>query len=377
VRISYESQKITITKGIFLVRTAVVPLKSIVRITVRRSLLLRVFRAKEIELYCNLGSAKFFLGRDEPFPLAGEFPEPPSFKSATFAEETLGAFSDTHALGGIFLLSAALARVSRLLGSEYSERLSALLGKLLSDAAGNIGDMLSKLNIYVPRAVAIAAVFALAAWCFAFVRKLLNLARFRVCVSEERTLVMSGLLTLYEHTLFPNYSAAVREEGIISLIAGRAPVRMRGVIVFPAARRQSAIGDSGARSPKTALWGHCGVPLTIAALLGTALGWVYLSERLRSYELLKTALFCGFAVALYSAVVFAVYMRFSGISPAENGVAVTSRKSLRLRTAVIPREWIVSEAARRNLFNKRRGNVTIRTRERLRFMVRQIPLDQY
>ncbi len=377
VKISYDPQKITITKGIFLVRTAVVPLRSIVRITVRRSLLLRLFRAKEIEVFCNLGSVKLFLGRDEIFPPLGEFSEPPSLRSATFAEETLGAFSDTHALGGMFLLSAALARVSRLLGSEYSERLSALLGKLLSDAAGNIGDLLSKLNIYVPRAVAIAAVFALAAWCFAFARKRLDLARFRVFVSEERVLVRSGLLTLYEHTLFPNYSAAVREEGIISLIAGRAPVRMRGVIVFPAAQRSAASAKSGARSPKTALWGHCGVPLTAAAVMGAALGWVNLSERLRDYELLKTALFCGLAAALYAAAVFAVYMRYSGIFPAENGVAVVSRKSLRLRTAVIPRERIVSETARRNLLNKRRGNVTIRTRDRLRFKVRQIPLDQY
>ncbi len=356
-------------------RTAVVPLKSIVRITVRRSLLLRLFRAKEVEVFCNLGSVKLFLGRDEIFPPLGEFPEPPSFRSATFGEETLGAFSDTHALGGMFLLSAALARVSRLLGSEYSERLSALLGKLLSDAAGNIGDMLSKLNIYVPRAVAIAAVFALAAWCFAFVRKRLNLARFRVAVSDERVFVKSGLLTLYEHTLFPNYSAAVREEGIISIIAGRAPVRMRGVIVFPAARKSAASGDSGARSPKTALWGHCGVPLTAAAVMGAALGWVSLSERLRDYELVKTALFCGLAAALYSAAVFAVYMRFSGIFPAEKGIAVVSRKSLRLRTTVIMRDWIVSEAIRRNLLNKKRGNVTIRTRERLRFKVRQIPLN--
>ncbi len=361
-----------------MIKTVTVPLNSIVRITVRRSPLLRLFRAKEIEIFCNLGSVKFFLGRDEIIPPLGTFPESASLaRTAKFSEEALGAFSDTHALGGIFLLAAALARVSRLLGSEYSERLSALLGKLLSDAAGNIGDILSKLNIYVPRAVAIAAVFVLAAWCFAFARKLLDLARFRVSVVGEKAFVKSGLLTLYEHTLFLNSSAAVREGGVISLFVGRAPVRIRGVILFPAARLIAKAAERGTRSPKTAVWGHCGVPLSIAALLGAAIGWVCLSEGLRDYELLKTALFCGLVAALYSAAAFAVYMRYSEISRTENGVMVTSRKSLRLRSVNIPREWIVSAAVRRNLFNKRRGNVTICTRERLRFKVRQIPLDQY
>ncbi len=380
VRISYEPQKITIAKGIFLVRTAVVPLSSIVRITVRRSILLRLFRAKEIEIYCNLGSVKLFLGRDESFPPLGETPEPPFSqigKTSTFGEAALGAFSDTHALGGVFLFAAALTRVSNLLGDEYSERLSRILERLFSDMVDNVSGFLRSAQIVIPRAVVAVAVFALAGWAFAFSKKLLSLVRFRVFVTDERVCVRSGLLTLYEHTLFPNYSAAVREEGIISLITGRAPVRMRGVIVFPAARRPAASGNRGARSPKTAIWGHCGVPLTAAAVMGAALGWVYMSERLRDYELLKTALFCGLAAALYSAAVFAVYMRYSGIFPAENGVAVVSRKSLRLRTTVIMRDWIVSEAIRRNLFNKKRGNVTIRTRERLRFKVRQIPLNQY
>lgn len=375
VRISYDPQKITIKKGIFLVRTSVVPLSSIVRITVRRSLFLRLFRAKEIELYCNFGSVKFFLGRDEPFPPVGELSEPPSFKSATFAEAALGAFSDTHALGGVFLFAAALTRVSNLLGDEYSERLSGILEKLFSDMVDNVSGFLRSAQIVIPRAAVALAVFALAGWAFAFSKKLLSLIRFRVFESGERVCVKSGLLTLYEHTLFPNYSGEFYEEGVLSLMLRRAPVRMRGVIVSPAAWKNVGSPESGARSPKTAVWGHCGVPLTFALAAGAGLICVSLVEQLRDYELLKTALLCVMVAALYSAALRLVFMRYSKVAVLKKAVSVTARRGLRLRSAIIPRGRAVCVVRRRNIFNKSRGNVEIFTRDRLRFKVRQIPLN--
>ncbi len=378
MRISYNSQKITITKGIFLVRTAVVPLSSIVRVTVRRSLFLRLFRAKEVEIFCNLGSVRFYLGRDESFPPLRDDPEPPSAKTAkssTFGEAALGAFSDTHALGGVFLFAAALTRVSNLLGDEYSERLSRILEKLFSDTVDNVSGFLRSAQIVIPRAVVAVAIFALAGWAFAFSKKLLSLVRFRVFVTGERVCVRSGLLTLYEHTLFPNYSGEIYEEGVLSLMLRRAPVRMRGVIVSPASRKQAEIEKRGARSPKTAVWGHCGVPLTVALAAGAGLICVSLVERLRDYELLKTALLCVMAAALYSAAVRLIFMRYSRLTVLNKAVSVTARHSLRLRSAVIPRGRAVCVTRRRNLFNKSRGNVEIFTRDRLRFKVRQIPLN--
>ncbi len=354
-------------------RTAVVPLRSIVRITVRRSLFLRVFRAKEIEIFCNLGSVKFYLGRDEPFPLLGDDPEPPSGKASTFGEAALGAFSDTHALGGVFLFAAALTRVSNLLGDEYSERLSRLLEKLFSDMVDNLNGFLRSAQIVIPRAVVAVAVLALAGWAFAFSKKLLSLVRFRVFATGERVCVRSGLLTLYEHTLFPNYSGEFYEEGVLSLMLRRAPVRMRGVIVSPASRKQAE--KNGARSPKTAWWGHCGVPLTIALAAGAGLICVSLVERLSGYELLKTALLCVMAAALYSAAVRLIFMRYSRLTVLNKAVSVTARRGLRLRSAVIPRGRAVCVTRRRNIFNKSRGNVEIFTRDRLRFKVRQIPLN--
>ncbi len=379
MRISYDPRKITITKGIFLVRTAVVPLSSIVRITVRRSLFLRLFRAKEIEIFCNLGSVKFYLGRDESFPPLGELPEPPSSqagKASTFGEAALGAFSDTHALGGVFLFAAALTRVSGLLGDEYSERLSRLLEKLFSDMVDNVNGFLRSAQIVIPRAVVAVAVLALAGWAFAFSKKLLSLIRFRVFVTGERVCVRSGLLTLYEHTLFPNYSGEFYEEGVMSLMLRRAPVRMRGVIISPAAQKWADSAKRGARSPKTAVWGHCGAPLTVALTAGAGLIFVSLVKRLSDYELLKTALLCVMAAALYSAAVRLVFMRYSRLAVLNKAVSVTARRGLRLRSAVIPRGRAVCVTRRRNLFNKSRGNVEIFTRDRLRFKVRQIPLDQ-
>ncbi len=378
MRISYNSQKITITKGIFLVRTAVVPLKSIVRITVRRSLFLRLFRAKEIEIFCNLGSVRFYLGRDESFPPLGELPELPfsqAGKASTFGEAALGAFSDTHALGGVFLFAAALTRVSGLLGDEYSERLSVLLEKLFSDMVDNVNGFLQSAQIVIPRAVVAVAVLALAGWAFAFSKKLLSLIRFRVFVTGERVCVRSGLLTLYEHTLFPNYSGEFYEEGVLSLMLRRAPVRMRGVIISPASQKQADSAESGARSPKTAWWGHCGVPLFIALAAGAGLIFVSLTERLSDYELLKTALLCVMAAALYSAAVRLIFMRYSRLAVLNKAVSVTARRGLRLRSVVITRGRAVCVTRRRNLFNKSRGNVEIFTRDRLRFKVRQIPLN--
>lgn len=380
VRVECNSEKIVVTKGIFLVRTAEVPLRSIVRITVRRSLFFRVFRAKEVEVFCNFGSVKFFLGRDEIFPTSGTFPENAELaefvKSAKFSEEAFGAFSDTRALGGAFLFAAALARLSGLLGDEYSERVSAFLEKLLSDAVSNVSGLLRSAQIFIPRAAVAVAVFVLAGWVFAFLKKLLSLTRFRVAFVGETALVKSGMLTLYEHTLFLNSSAAVYEESVMSLLLDLAPVRARGVILFPAVGRGKArvVGRHSVGSPLRSFWGHCGAPLVVAAAAGAGLACRLAFPSLRSAELLETALLCALAASLYAAAVRAVYIRCSGISPTEHAVAVTASKSLRLRSAVLPRERIVCIVRRRNLFNKSRGNVEFFTQERLRFKARQIPL---
>ncbi|MGN0678320.1 MAG: PH domain-containing protein [Oscillospiraceae bacterium] len=374
----YDSRKIVVTKGIFLIRTAVVPLCSIVRITVRRSLFLRVFRAKEIEVFCNFGSVKFFLGRDEFFPLSGKFPENTEFtESAKFSEEVIGAFSDTHALGGVFLFAAALTRVSRLFGGEYSERVSVFLEKILSDTVNNVSGFLQSVQIFIPRAAVAAAVFALAGWAFAFSKKLLNLMRFHAAFVGETAFVKSGVLTLYEHTLFLNSAAAVYEESVMSLLLGRAPVRVRGVILFPAVGRGKIgiVGRHSVGSPLRSFRGHCGVPLVIAAAAGAGLVCVLVFPRLRSAELLETALLCILVASLYSAAMRLIFIRRIGVSPNGENTAVTARKWLRLRSAVLPHNRIVCIVRRRNLFNKSRGNVEFFTRERLRFKVRQIPLD--
>lgn len=365
VRAEYNSSEIVVTKGIFFIRTAVVPLASIVRITVRRSLFLRLFRAKEVKVYCNLGGVSFFLSRDEEFAPFGAFPDSAAWKSASFAEEALGAFCDTHALGGVFLFAAALIRSGKLLGNEYSERAVSLLEKMLSDTIENVSGILQSVQIFIPRAAVVIAVLVLAGWAFAFFKKLLGLMRFRVAFDGERVFVKSGVFTLYEHTLFPNSSEAVYEQSVIFLLLNRALVRVRGVIVFPSVKRGRVKHDCRPTG-LPALWGYCGVPVTFALLSGAAL------IAARSAELVGTVLYCVLFASLYAAFVRACYMRFSGLSEGESSAALTARRGLRLYSGVIPKERIVCTAFRSNLFRKERGNLVLYTRGRLKFRIQHI-----
>ena len=365
VKVEYHSSEIVVTKGIFFIRTATVPLPSIVRITIRRSLFLRLFRAKEVKVYCNLGGVSFFLPRDEEFAPFGAFPDSAEWKSASFAEEALGAFCDTHALGGVFLFAAALIRSGKLLGNEYSERVVSLLEKMLSDTIENVSGVLQSVQIFIPRAAVVIAVLVLAGWAFAFFKKLLSLMRFRVAFDGERIFVKSGVFTLYEHTLFPHSSEAVYEQSVISLLLHRALVRVRGVIVFPSVKRGSVKHDCRPTG-LPALWGYCGVPITFALVSGAAL------IAASSAELIGTALYCVLFASLYAAFVRAYYMRFSGLSEEQSGTKLTARRGLRLYSAVIPKERLVCSAFRSNLFRKDCGNLILYTRGRLKFKVQQI-----
>lgn len=366
VKVEYNSREIVVTKGIFFIRTATVPLSSIVRITVRRSLFLRLFRAKEVNVYCNLGVVSFFLPRDEEFAPFGAFPDySVRWKSAALREEALGAFCDTHALGGVFLFAAALIRSGKLLGNEYSERAVSLLENLFSETVENVSGILKSVQIFIPRAAVIIAVIAVAGWAFAFIKKLFALMRFRASYDGERVFVRSGVFTLYEHTLFPNSSEAVYEQSVISLLLNRALARVRGVIVFPSVKRGRVKHDFRPTG-LPALWGYCGVPITLAVLFGAAVIAV------RSAELVETLLYCALAASLYTAFVRACYMRFSGLSERENGTALTARQRLRLLSAVIPYERLVCTAFRRNLFRKERGNLIFYTRGRLKFRIQHI-----
>lgn len=368
LKVEFSPDKITVIKGLGITVTSTVPLCEVVRVTVKRSLLLRLFRAKKVKIFCNNGNVSFFLKRDGDIPFLNATPT--DMSRAKLSEELLGAFCDTHALGGIALLSFALIRISRLFGGEYSQRII----NLLSDTSENFRNALSAIDIHLPYATVGAAVFAITAWGYGFIRKFLNLCGFKVGISGGFTVVQSGVITLYEHYLCHN-STAIREDGLLSLIVGYAPVRMRGVIVRLAEKRSKILPPT--RLLWHTLWGHCKVPVVCAVIIGGALVTVNVLFPERSGELLKSVVTSGFAAALYSVAMCAVYIRHSGLALNGDTLHIAARHSLRLYTAKVPRKSISAVKISHNLLKRSRANISILNSERLRFKIRQIDLEQY
>ncbi len=379
VRLEFKENKIILEKGIILRRKSVLPLKSVVRVTAERSPLLRIFAAKKITVYTVNGKITFYLYKNEPLPFLPEIrsvPLRPRFSAIMF-----GAFADTRALGGIALLAAFLRRLSRLFGGEYFDKLTAAI----SDTAETLTNALSALHIAVPKIAAVLAVFVLAAWSLAFAKKLMRLAN--LCAARHGNLlrVRSGVITLYEHTLVLNASA-VTVSPLSAVLAKRAPVYLRGVMIFPSAPsdkapkilralcRLSTGNIPQIKPPRSSLFGFIAAPFWWAVGLSAALAFVYLTRQLREAMLLKTVLYCAFIVSLYAVVVCWIYMRRSGISVGETTVGVSLRSGLRLIAVTAPRETVVESALSQSVFQRGDGlcHVRLSTAERQRLTARHL-----
>ncbi len=383
VDLSFTSAGIVLRRGLFIRRIHTVPLRSVVRITVKRSVFLRIFRAKEAEICTLNGKFKLFLRRDEQIPF---LPKPPArYIKPRFRETAFGAFIDVRALGAVALFAAVLRRIGTIFGGKY---LDGIL-EVLDTAAVNVEQALSAMRVYVPRAAAALAVFALAAWTFAFLRKLAALSRFCVGRRGEYVTVSSGLFTLYEHTLVLNNAAAVMCDSPVSLIVKHSPLYLRDVMIFPSVRRSElrkvlrvlcgirSLDPRKTVTPESAVFGFCAAPLGWSGGFAAAIALVYISDRLRKAMLLKTALYCGLFVSLYAAAVCLLYIKHSGIVFGERRV-VCARRTLRLYTAVFDKEAAVGETISQSVFQRRSGscNFKIYTIERRSFKVRLIPLDK-
>lgn len=379
---------IILRKGLVFRRIHTIPLRCVVRVTVRRSILLRIFRAKEAELFTQNGKFKLFLRCDEAVPA---FSKPPAhFIKPRLRETAFGAFIDVRALGGIALFAAVLRRIGTIFGGKYLENIL----DVLDTATENVEHAFSAMQIYVPRVAAALAVFALAAWAFAYLRKLAALSRFRVGRNGEYIVVTSGLFTLYEYTLVRYHAAPVICDSPASLAAKHAPIYLYGVMIYPCSDRASfaklvhvlcgeRIGKSAERlrPPKRALFGYCAAPLAWSGVFAAALALMYISDELRGAMLLKTALYCGLFVSLYASAVCMFYMKHSGVTFGERLCAVGARRSLRLYTAVFPRKLIAAETLSQSVFQQRSGlcNLKISAAERRGFKgfkLRLIPKDK-
>lgn len=384
VCLEFTENEIILERGIILRRKSVLPLKSIVRVTSERPLLLRIFSAKKITVYAVRGKITFYLHKNEPLPFLPEMrsaPLKPRFSAVMF-----GAFADTRALGGLALLAAFLRRISSIFGSEYFDGVISAI----SDTAETLTNALSVLHIAVPRIAAVLAVFVLAAWSLAFARKLLHLANLRAARHGDLLRVQSGVITLYEHTLVLNSVAAVTISPLSAALAKRAPIYLRGVMIFPSAPVKTApkiirtlcnIPIENApqiKPPKSSFFGFCAAPFWWAAGLSAALATVYIFESLRSAMLLKTALYCGLIVSLYSVLVCFVYMKRSGISAGKHTVSVSQRRSLRLFTNFVPRGTISEKALSQSVFQRHDALCDCRLvlTERTRLKARLLPKSE-
>ncbi len=380
VRLEFTENEIILEKGIFLRRKSVLPLKRIVRVCVERSILPRIFAAKKVTVYTLRGKITFYLHKSERLPFLPEIrsmPLMPRFSSVMF-----GAFADTRALGGIALLAAFLRKISKLFGGEYFDGIISAI----SDTAETLTNALSVLHIAVPKIAAVLAVFVLAAWALAFARKLLRLANFRAARHGDLLRVQSGIITLYDNTLVLNSAAAVTVSPLTAVLAKRAPIYLRGVMIFPSAPSSEAPklirtlcnirvdGISEVRPPRSSFFGFCAVPFWWTVGTSAALVLVYLSESLRSAMLLKTVLYCVLIVSLYSIPVCFVYMKHSGISAGKSAVVVSSRHSLRLFTMAVPCGAIAEKTISQSIFQKRDGLCTCRlaTAERTKLTARHL-----
>lgn len=378
MKLSLSEKEIRLVKGLIVKRAAVMPISAVVRITVRRTPVMRLFGAREVSVFTLGGKIKFFLSRSEPLPLL-----PQSLRERfkpRFGELAFGAFVDTRALAGLFVFAAALRRVSALFGGEYFDRVITALTKTAND----LERALRFFRITIPKIAVTIAVFALGAWVFAFIRKLLRLSRFRVFTETDgsRIIVASGFFTLYEHALVPN-TAAVRAETLVSLFTRRAPLYLRDVMICPCVKRELlpktlkalcgfVLPQSRVSSPGRAFFGHILAPLSWLGVFSAALFAAY---RLDYSELLKIALYSGVIVKLYTILLYLLYMSRSGVAVSGEFARITARRGLRLYTAVFPNNAVLLTTTTQSIFQRRTGlcNRKIAVVGDGRYTARQLP----
>lgn len=390
VTLRFSDDEISLEKGVLIKRASVMPLASVVKVTKRRTLIMRLFRAKEVTVSTLGGEIVFWLRENERLPFLPERRScgiRPRFRDVMF-----GAFIDTRALAGLFIFTAVLRKFNAIFGSEYFDKLIAALTK----TADELEKILGFFRVAVPRILVTLAVFALGAWTFAFIRKLLRLSNFRVSKNGDLLFVGSGILTLYEHALVLNSAAdadndraaVISCDTLTTLITRRAPLYFRKVMICPCVKRGALaktlkvlcgvkLPQDRLASPKRAFFGHIAAPLAWLGAFAALIVLAYCSDR--SVMLLKTVLFSGAIVELYTAVMYLLYMPRSGIAFGNGNAAVSARRGLRLYTAVFPDDIIKRRDVSQSLFQKRSElcNVKLAVTERRNFTVRRIPNKEY
>lgn len=381
VRMDMTADRVTLLKGLILRRRSDIPVCSIIKVEIRRTVLLRLFHAKRVEISTLSGGVFFYLRENEPLPFLPHYDG--AHISARPLQAAAGAFIDTRALSGVVTFALFLNRLGNVFGSEsFSRIMSAMLG-----AAEGVTNLLAMLHIGVPRITALAGVFIGAAWLFVFLRKLLAMQRFRLSCQGGYITVRRGVLTLYECWLVrDNLTAVLRCDTLTTLLAKSAPLYAHDVLIFPPVSRSAADriltrlcglklpdGDD-VRPPFSALFGHCAAPLGWLGVFVAALLLTFIAKPVAA-GLVQSLLWSGAAVSLWFTGAYAVYMRHSRAARAKGMTGLSFRRGARLYTAVIPDRKITLTITGRNVFQKFSGmcDITAAVAGKKRYKLRNVP----
>lgn len=350
---------IRLEKGPLFRRVYDVPVSAVLAAEVRRTLLLRLLRGKKITLFTLSGKVSFYLKRDEPLiflPQKGSARFRPKFASVLF-----GAFTDTRAFSGMIVFSAALARVGSIFGSDYYDGIVDMINR----TAAGLSDLLDTLQIAVPRITAVLAVFAAAAWVFAFLRNVMKYARFAVSADREAAVIRHGLITLYERVVVRNNLGAVTIRDTAStLLLRAAPVYFRNMMILPPLygdiRRRAvhtllglkAPAEFAVKPPKRALFGHIAMPLGWG---GFNLALLILTYIAGGALMLRSLLWGGLALCAWYCILYGAYMYRSGIYRNNGILFAAARKGARLATLLLPLERESLRRMERNPFQRISG----------------------
>ena len=360
MKLEYSDGKITLTKGVFIKRTAILPLTAAVKITVRQTPLLRIFRAKEVTVFTHRGKLELFLNKTEQPPF---LPVMPSLGiKPRFREILFGALIDTRALAGIAFFAAVLQRIGRIIGSSYFER---IISALFSTAE-KLSETLLMIHVAVPTIAAFAAVFAAFSWIFAFLTKLIKLSGFRLSRRGKFVYIKSGVFTLYETALVQNTAAVITRRTMICMLFGRSPVYYSKTMVYPAASEKlferilvklfGITPESAApvKTPPSGTAAHCIVPLCVFGI-STALLILFYFSRLSSAKLLKTVLYCAVFAGGYIALCGMILMKNAESSFGKHRVRLSYRRGTAVYCACFPREIERGSVLSQSIFLRSKG----------------------
>lgn len=342
ISLNVADGRISLRKGLVFRRCCDIPISAITMVSSKQTLLLRLLRGRKLTLYTLSGKVSFYLKGGERLQL-------PQRHFVGGARTSLGctvlaALFSTKMLTGTIVFSTAIARVGSIFGSGYYDGIIAAI----EQTAGSLSDVLSRLKITVPRFTATLAVFAAAAWIFAFILNLLRFSRFRIKLCRGGVLAAHGLITLYQQwTASDNLDAAEIRENAGTLLFRTAPVYCFGAMLVPPLGKKkrnvilkALLGaeiSAGKNVKPTAksIMGHIGTPL-----------WWFIANAavLTAYRItgsdpaLLTLLWGGLGLSLWYCLLYLIYMRRCIFLRGKNGMLLSARKGTAFCTLVIPRK---------------------------------------